>query len=105
MLVGLLKRFAPFLITFAVGLFIASFFVTIAMPRFQFRRNRVMRQCQELQYYKNENQRLRQELENQQLKTNRLDYVTAPVSPSKLNDVDFNKLVPPPPPMAVKRTK
>ena len=36
---GFFKRIVPFFLTFAVGLFIASFFVTIAAPNFQFRRN------------------------------------------------------------------
>ena len=36
---GLLKRIVPFFLTFAAGLFIASFFVTIARPSFNgFRR-------------------------------------------------------------------
>jgi hypothetical protein len=34
---GFLKRFVPFFLTFAVGLFIASFFVTVAAPKFQFK--------------------------------------------------------------------
>ncbi len=36
---GFVKRVVPFFLTFAVGLFIASFFVTIAAPNFQFRRD------------------------------------------------------------------
>lgn len=35
---SLVKRVAPFLLTFAVGLFVASFFVTVAAPNFQFKR-------------------------------------------------------------------
>jgi len=35
---SLVKRVAPFALTFAVGLFIASFFVTVAAPSFQFKR-------------------------------------------------------------------
>lgn len=37
---GLLKRFIPFFLTFAVGLFIASFFVTVAAPKFQWGQGR-----------------------------------------------------------------
>ncbi len=33
---GFAKRVLPFFLTFAVGLFIASFFVSIAAPNFQF---------------------------------------------------------------------
>lgn len=37
---AILKRVAPFILTFAAGLFIASFFVTIAAPNFNgFKRN------------------------------------------------------------------
>ncbi|HEY0460852.1 MAG TPA: hypothetical protein VGC97_17075 [Pyrinomonadaceae bacterium] len=37
-LMSFVKRIAPFVLTFAVGLLIASFFVTVAAPSFQFRR-------------------------------------------------------------------
>jgi ABC-type multidrug transport system fused ATPase/permease subunit len=92
MFMGFLKRFAPFLITFALGLFIASFFVSIVSPRFNFRRNRAMRQCQEMQKLRYENEQLRQELQNQQTKTVVIREVRN----------DFDSLVPPPPPMPVK---
>lgn len=35
---SVIKRVAPFLLTFSVGLLIASFFVTVAAPNFQFKR-------------------------------------------------------------------
>ena len=35
----LIKRIAPFLATFAIGLFVAGFFVTITAPRFQWKRS------------------------------------------------------------------
>ena len=37
---GFLKRIIPFFLTFAAGLFIASFFVSIAAPNFNWRRGR-----------------------------------------------------------------
>ncbi len=37
---GFIKRVFPFFLTFAVGLFIASFFVSVAAPNFQFNRGR-----------------------------------------------------------------
>lgn len=55
-----IKRVLPFFLTFSVGLFVASFFVTIAAPTFQF--NRGWRRHQ--QYHRMmefENQRLREE--------------------------------------------
>ena len=36
--ISVIKRIAPFLLTFAVGLFIASFFVTVTAPNFEFKR-------------------------------------------------------------------
>lgn len=35
---GFIKRFVPFFLMFAVGLFVASFFVSISAPKFQFKR-------------------------------------------------------------------
>ena len=64
---GFIKRVLPFFLTFAVGLFIASFFVTIAAPTFQFK-NRSWRKNHR-QYdrqIESENRRLRDE--NFQLK-------------------------------------
>lgn len=37
--VAVLKRVAPFVLTLTVGLFIASFFVTVAAPKFEFKRS------------------------------------------------------------------
>lgn len=58
-----IKRFFPFLLTFAAGLLIASFFVTVAAPNFQFNRGGKFKK---LRYLKNENERLKQE--NERLK-------------------------------------
>jgi len=57
---GFMKRIVPFFLTFAVGLFVASFFVTIAAPKFEF--NRGWRKHQ--QYHRTmeyDNQRLNKE--------------------------------------------
>jgi hypothetical protein len=90
---GFLKRVLPFFLTFAVGLFIASFFVTIAAPTFQFqnrgwKRNHRQYDRQrelEIQRLREENMRLKNELSN-----------------NALENLDFHELryaVPPPPPM------
>jgi len=55
---SLVKRIAPFALTFAVGLFIASFFVTVAAPTFQFRRG----------FSRHREYHRRIEFENQQLR-------------------------------------
>ncbi len=64
------KRVVPFFLTFAVGLFIASFFVTIAAPTFQFqnrgwKRNHRQYDRQrelEIQRLREENMRLQNQL-------------------------------------------
>ena len=59
---GFIKRVLPFFLTFAVGLFIASFFVTIAAPSFQFKnRNWRKNHRQYDRQIESENQRLRDE--------------------------------------------
>ncbi len=93
-LLGLVKRFVPFLLTFAVGLFIASFFVSVVAPSFQFK-NRGWGKNRENHRLKHENQRLRQRverLEREKRMTNsefemNLDVPPPPMPP-----------IPPPPP-------
>ena len=64
---GFIRRMLPFFATFAVGLFIASFFVSIGPPRFRGRgweRHRRFEQMRiENEELRNENLRLRNELE------------------------------------------
>lgn len=59
-----IKRFFPFILTFGAGLLVASFFVTVAAPSFQFKRGEG--RFKKFRYYKNENERLRRE--NERLK-------------------------------------
>lgn len=88
-----IKRIVPFFLTFAVGLFIASFFVTVSAPRFQFKRGfnkhrEYDRRIQfENQQLREENSRLKRELEEQKIK-NKSKYTFE----WKDNDLD----VPPP---------
>ena len=65
---GLIKRIVPFFLTFAAGLFIASFFVTIAAPSFNFRRGpgrygEMQRLRSELNETKQENTELRMQIQ------------------------------------------
>jgi len=89
---SIVKRIAPFALTFAVGLFIASFFVTVGAPNFRFGRgfnkHREMdRQLRiENERLREENNRLNKRLEEMQKR----DWVIEP---------SFD--VPPPPPPAV----
>ncbi len=90
---GFVKRFVPFFLTFAVGLFIASFFVSIVAPNFQFRRDfrkhREYHRTMEskIQQLSEENSRLERKLAER----NRRDMTNYAFE----NDFD----VPPPPPM------
>ena len=89
---GFTKRILPFFLTFAVGLFIASFFVTIAAPSFQFpsrssRRNHREYDRQrefEIQQLRDENLRLKnqQTMDSENLDYQNLKYsVPAPPMP------------------------
>ena len=66
---GLVKRMLPFFATFAVGLFIASFFVSISGPSFNRGWGGRHKEMKRLQYenemLKNENLRLRNQLDSQ----------------------------------------
>lgn len=81
---ALFKRFVPFFLTFTLGLFVASFFVSIAAPSFQFK-NRGWK-YREYKRMKCENDRLRERV--QRLERERLSAET---------DFEMNLNVPPPP--------
>lgn len=87
------KRVLPFFLTFSIGIFIASFFVSIAAPSFQLpnRDWRRHQQCDRMREFQNqrlneENSRLRRQLADKDLQ-----------DANDRDDVDF--AVPPPPPM------
>jgi len=81
---GLVKRFVPFLLTFAAGLFIASFFVSIAAPSFQFK-NRGWKQ--------RENNRLKQEIRQLRQRNEQLERERN----MTISEFEMNLDVPPPP--------
>ena len=98
---GLFKRFVPFVLTFAAGLFVASFFVSIALPEGNWR-NRRSNKFQEMQRLRVENENLRQEMmrlkmENDDLKRNAQEWAPDSVLPL-VPPVDFDEHHPPPPP-------
>src|SRR5688500_6567882 len=88
---GVLKRVLPFFLTFAAGLFIASFFVSIASPSFNFRRR--SHKYREMHRLRMENQDLRRSTSalRRQLEEARRNAETTPTA-------DFDFYVPPPPP-------
>jgi hypothetical protein len=95
---GILKRFFPFLLTFAAGIFLASFFVSVALPTFpRPERNRRFSECRRMKVdyerMREENERMRRELEFHN------------IGPSHLNIPDVPPVTleipqPPPPPRA-----
>ncbi len=92
---GVLKRVVPFFVTFAAGLFIASFFVSIAAPSFNFqRRGKGCREVRQLRYelerVRRENTDLRKQLEEAGRVDWSLNAVPAPPP--------FEADAPPPPP-------
>ena len=91
---SLVKRIAPFMLTFAVGLFIASFFVTVAAPNFQFRRGGFKRHREYDRQMQTENERLRQE--NERL----IKRMAEMENRDRFIEPDFDVVVPPPPPVA-----
>ncbi|MDQ6788982.1 MAG: hypothetical protein M3033_19435 [Acidobacteriota bacterium] len=86
----------PFFLTFAVGLFIASFFVTVAAPSFQFPNRGERRRHQEYDRMREaEIQRLNEKI--YQLEKDKSDRET---SADFYLDSDGLGVVPPPPPPA-----
>ena len=81
----IIKRFAPFFLTFALGLFVASFFVSVSAPSFQFK-NRSWKNKREYHRLRYENKQLRER--NAQLEREKA---------SRISDLDINLDVPPPP--------
>ena len=63
---GFIKRMLPFFATFAVGIFIASFFVNISGPSFRRggKRQEIKRLRVEVEDLRNENLRLKNEIES-----------------------------------------
>lgn len=96
---GLLKRIVPFFLTFAAGLFIASFFVTIATPSFNgFRRGsnkhrEIQRLKTELNETKKENCDLKKQIREIKQDSDNIEFGDYSVPPVNLD-------APPAPPKA-----
>ncbi len=101
---GLFKRVIPFVLTFAVGLFIASFFVSIAFPGERWRNNRRVNKVREVRQLRIENEELREKLrqsriENEELRRSSQDWDTAGELPLiRPMELDEHKPEPPAPP-------
>ena len=95
-IMGIVKRVAPFFITLAIGLFVASFFVSLAFPNLRFNRGwkshrEYHRKIEfENRQLKAENCRLRKEAAERRAERN-----------FEVEAIGVNELVPPPPPIPV----
>lgn len=99
---GILKRLLPFAATFAVAVFITSFFVDISASRFGNwrarrweRRHACERQMFEYEQLRNENLRLRNELRN--LRADDLDQGASGPDRGDMPLEELRLAVPPPP--------
>lgn len=92
---GFLKRVLPFFLTFALGLLIASFFVTVAVPNFKFQKRGSWgnKHRQYHQRIESENQRLREE--NNLLKRQLIEKQTTMTIPDGIGDGELILEVPP----------
>lgn len=93
---GLLKRIAPFFIALALGLFAASFFVSIALPN--------VRPVRKLKAHREYHRQM--EFENRRLKMENCRLKREAAQMKADRDFNFesagvNELVPPPPPIPV----
>lgn len=89
----LLKRIIPFAAALTLGLFVASFFVTVAAPRFNFKRNHSSRKYRNSRSLERDNQRLQEQIRQQQIRIEELE---------TRRTIEFeNSFEIPPPPMPV----
>jgi hypothetical protein len=96
---GFLKRVLPFFLTFSLGLLVASFFVSVAAPSFNFKkRNHRCREYRENSRLQMENQSLREDNEALRRELRENDLKTVPA-------FELDVPPPPPPPMKVKPNK
>lgn len=103
---GFILRVLPFVTTFAVGLFIASFFVNVGAPGFNGRRGKfheMKRLRIENQELRNENLRLRNDLENLQWNSGEIRHGSRTWSGPEVNRLA--ELPPPPPAPAAPRSR
>jgi hypothetical protein len=107
---GLIKRIIPFALTFAVGLFVASFFVSIALPGASWRINRRVNRFHEMQQLRIENDDLRLKLrqartENEELRKSMADSEFVIPEVDTPSDWELDAHHPPPPPRKPKQPR
>jgi hypothetical protein len=99
---GILKRMVPFLLTLAVGLFIASFFVDLSPAPFR-SRDRGMRRFKEYQELKMENMELRER--NAQLQSQLEELRKNSTDRRRIEKWTIREVDVPPPPAPPARTQ
>lgn len=95
----LVKRIIPFAAALTLGLFVASFFVTVSAPRFNFKRNYDNRGYKNKRSLERDNQRLQEQIRQQQLRIEELETIQTADFESRFEPV------PPPPPTVSRRTR
>jgi len=100
---GLIRRIIPFALTFAVGLFVASFFVSIALPGASWRINRRVNRFHEMQQLRIENDELRQlnrelRMQNEKFRQSLGSDSSDLMDSDAIAPEDFDAHHPPPPP-------
>jgi hypothetical protein len=101
---AIFKRIIPFFLTFAAGLFIASFFVTIATPNFgSVERGKKWRYYNEMrrenENLRRENCRLKREMEQLRRDAENVDFKNLKLV---LPEVEVDVPAPPAPPRAIR---
>ena len=95
---GVLTRVLPFFLTFAAGLFIASFFISITTPSFSFtRRSHKYREVQRLRYQNQELKKTNCELRKELVEARRAAEAKEAVN-NEFQSFELDVPPPPPPP-------
>jgi hypothetical protein len=102
--IGIVKRVIPFFLTFAAGLFIASFFVSLSAPSFEGMRKNRSERWGKHNKLKSEVEQLRREKRELQIQIEEMsrtncDFGSVPMSS------DFDTDAPPPPSPRLKELK
>lgn len=91
---GFLKKVVPFFLTFAVGLLIASLFVSVAAPSFSFKKKNWSKHREHHRQMKSENRELRLENSRLEQKIRELEQQKDLKQTFEWNDMEID--VPPP---------
>ncbi len=100
-LLGIIKRAVPFIGTFAIGLFIASFFVTLALPKVEVKASRSWKSSHSRSYcrVKRENRRLRRKIRRLERRKARK------VLKMRTRRIEVFEVPAPPPPVLIERKR